>query len=93
MSVIQQNHVFIDPEHCNSSVGYHITMGTYENRDKVKSHTLSATVVLADCSHKIDWVFDSDYDNNEKITAAIDMLVEFRKKYNAARKMITQLNK
>lgn len=32
----QQNHTFIDPENCGSSVGYYITLQEYTPKDKTK---------------------------------------------------------
>jgi hypothetical protein len=89
--MIQQNNVFIDPESCGSSVGYYITIGEYNRKDKPTEHTMSSNVVLADCSHKIDWGFNVGDIN--KIDAAITMLQEFRKKFLETEKLIAKLNK
>jgi hypothetical protein len=87
----QQNNVFIDPESCGSSVGYYITINEYTPKNKPAEYSMSSTVTLADCSHKIDWSFgDSSVD---KIDSAIDMLREFRKKYLETEKLIAKLNK
>lgn len=88
--MVQQNSVFIDPENSGSSVGYYITVGEYAPKDKPTTYTLNATVVLTDCTHKIDWSFD---DGSEKIDAAIHMLQEFRKKHLEMQKMVKSLNK
>lgn len=88
--ITQQNHVFIDPEQCGSSVGYFLQIGENEYKEKV-TYYVSGSVVLADCSHKIDWSFGDD--NLDKIDAAIRMLQEFRKKYIEMQKHVNQLNK
>ena len=95
MSINQQNHVFIDPEECGSSVGYHLTLSEFTSKNSSPEFYVSATVVLADCNRKIDWSFaDLEANKNiEKIDAAIGMLQEFRKKYLDAHKMVTKLNK
>ena len=87
----QQNNVFIDPENCGSSVGYYVTLYECTPRDKPTEYTLNATVVLADCTHKIDWSFGEG--NLDKIDSVIAMLQEFRKKYIDAEKLVTRLNK
>ena len=87
----RQNNVFIDPENCGSSVGYYITISDYTPKDKPTKYSMSANVVFADCSHKIDWNFDSE--GVDKIDEAIRMLVEFRKKYLETVKLIEKLNK
>jgi hypothetical protein len=89
--IVQQNSVFIDPENCGSSIGYYITTNEYKPKDKPAVYSTSATIVLADCSHKIDWNFGED--STAKIDAAISMLQEFRKKYIEAEKMTAKLNK
>jgi len=94
--LVQQNNVFIDPQECGSSVGYHLHIDEHERKDKPSTYSLSATVVLADCNHKIDWTFfsgDDDTNNTDKIDAAIKMLQEFRKKFVDAQKMLNRLNK
>jgi hypothetical protein len=95
MAVIQQKHIFIDPKNCGSSVGYYITISEYENKKEKKiEHNLTGIVVLADCSHKIDWAFDGvDNDQIEKIDAAIGLLQDFRKQYRAAAQMVSNLDK
>jgi hypothetical protein len=90
--VIRQNSVFIDPDNCGSSVGYYITVSEYTPKDKPPNYSVSATVVLADCSHKIDWSF-SDDPNAEKIEVAIKMLQEFKKKYLETLKLVEKLHK
>ena len=87
----QQNSVFIDPENCGSSVGYYITVNEYTPKDKPVQYSLSSTVVLADCSHKIDWSFSAG--DVDKIDEAISMLQEFRKKFLETEKLIAKLNK
>ena len=87
--IILQNSIFIDPENCGSSVGYYITTAEYTPKNEPTQYSLSSTVVLADCSHKIDWSFDSV----DKIDAAIDMLKEFRKQFLEAEKLVSKLNK
>lgn len=89
--VSQQNHVFIDPENCGSGVGYYIHTTEYTHKDKKTEYSMSATVVLTDCAHKIDWCFSGD--SVEKVDAAISMLQEFRKKYIEIDKLVTTLNK
>jgi hypothetical protein len=97
MAVVRQNSVFIDPENCGSSVGYHIVISNYERTKDNKTavtYNLSGTVTLADCNHKIDWDFGNSSDNPvEKIDAAIDMLMEFRKNYIVMQKQYAQLSK
>jgi transposase len=89
----QQNSVFIDPENCGSSVGYYITIGEYHSTKTDKDvHSLSATVVLTDCNHKIDWGFSGNGEI-DKIDSAISMLQEFRKKYIETEKLVAKLNK
>lgn len=87
----QQNNVFIDTENCGSSVGYYIYINEYAPKDKPTQYSVVATVVLADCSHKIDWTFDENY--AEKIDSAIAMLQEFRKKLAETVKLVDRLNK
>ncbi len=89
--ITQQNNIFIDPESCGSSVGYYITVNEYTPKDHPTEYSISATVVLGDCSHKIDWSFGSD--DVDKLDDAIKMLQEFRKKYVETQKMIAKLNK
>ena len=90
----QQNNVFIDPENCGSSVGYYITVNEYTPKDKPKpiEYSISATVVLTDCTHKLDWSFIEE-DSIDKIDSAIAMLQEFRKKYIEVEKLVKRLNK
>jgi len=93
MPLIQQNSIFIDPENCGSSIGYYLGVSEYTDKKSGKTtHSLFANVVLADCSHKIDWGFNGDGDLS-KIDAAIKLLQEFRKKYADTDKMVKQLNK
>jgi hypothetical protein len=88
----QQNNVFIDLENCGSSVGYYINVAEYTPiKDKPTQYSLSATVVLSDCTHKIDWLFGED--GTDKIDSAIAMLQEFRRKYVEAEKLVKKLNK
>jgi hypothetical protein len=87
----QQNNVFIDTENCGSSVGYYIHINEYVPKDKLTQYSVVATVVLADCNHKIDWTFDENY--AEKIDSAIAMLQEFRKKLAETVKLVDRLNK
>jgi len=89
--MIRQNNVFIDPENCGSSVGYYITVGEYTHKDKPTTYSIAANVVLADCSHKIDWNFGEDC--VDKIDSAIALLQEFRKKYVETEKLVKKLNK
>lgn len=89
MAISQQDHIFIDPEECGSSVGYYLNLGDY-TQDKKTTYTLSGVVVLADCNHKIDWAFhEGDLD---KIDAAIRMLQKFRRDFVAMEKQVAQLN-
>ena len=85
-----QNHVYIDPDDCESEVGYHISTGEYKGKTKT-TYSINATVVLADCSRKIAWGFTLE--DEEKIDKAISMLQEFRKKYIATVKTVNDLNK
>lgn len=89
--MVQQNSVFIDPESCGSSVGYYITVSEYYPKGQPTIYSLVSTVILADCSHKIDWSFDKD--GVDKIDAAIGMLQEFRKKFIETEKLVAKLNK
>lgn len=91
MTIPQQGHVFLDPENSGSSVGYYLTISDHTPKDKKTIYSLSATVVLTDCSHKIDWGFSEEH--VAKIDAAIHILQEFRKKYVEAEKMVLKLNK
>lgn len=75
----QQNHVYIDPKNCQSGVGYYVTVDEHAPKDKPTEYSLTANVVLEDCSHKID--------------AAIGMLTEFRKKFLETEKLVAKLNK
>jgi hypothetical protein len=89
--IVQQNNVFIDPENCGSSIGYYITTSEHKPKDKPPVYSTSATVVITDGAHKIDWSFGEE--SIEKIDAAIHMLQEFRKKYVEVEKMVAKLNK
>jgi hypothetical protein len=92
----QQNNVFLNPSDCGSSVGYYINIYEYTPKDKPTVYSISATLVLADCSHKIDWGFsegDNDNEGIEKIEAAISMFQEFKKKYIETQKLVSKLNK
>ncbi len=89
--ITQQNSVFINPEDCGSSVGYYITVGEYTPKDKPTRYSIAATVVLTDCSHKIDWSFDEK--GVDKIDTAVAMLQEFRKKLLETTKLIDKMNK
>jgi len=88
----QQNNVFIDPENCGSSVGYYIAVNEYTPKDKPTEYSISAVVVLADCTHKLDWSFNEE-GSIGKIDSAIAMLQEFRKKYIEVEKLVKRLNK
>jgi len=87
----QQNHVFIEPESCGSGVGYYLSVNEYTRKDTPVTYSMSATVVLTDCAHKIDWQFEDE--GTEKIDAAITMLQEFRKKLVETAKVVKRLNK
>ena len=91
MSIVQQNSIFIDPEECGSNIGYYITTGDHTDKKNKTTYYMSATVVLTDCSHKIDWSFSAD--KVDKIDTAIHMLQEFRKKFLETEKLISKLNK
>jgi len=91
-----QNNVFIDPENCGSSIGYYITVAEYKPKDKPIEYSVSATVVLADCTHKLNWSFGGGVEEKaalEKIDAALAMLQEFRKKFVETAKLVSRLNK
>lgn len=89
---IQQNSVFIDPESCGSSVGYYLYSSEYTPaKGGPTEYSISGTVVLADCSHKIDWSFvEGDVG---KINAAIAMLIEFKIKFLEAEKAVKSKRK
>ena len=87
----QQNHVYIDPKNCQSGVGYYVTVDEYSPKDKPTVYSVSANVVLEDCSHKIGWDFGAG--DIDKIDAAIGMLTEFRKKFLETEKLVAKLNK
>ena len=89
--MIQQGHIFIDPENCGSSVGYRTCITDYENSKKEIIYSLSATVSLTDCNHKIDWEFSTD--DLDKIDTAIAILKEFRTKYVIAQRTYANLIK
>ena len=91
MSIVQQNSVFIDPEECGSNVGYYITTSDHTDKQNKTTYYMSATVVLTDCAHKIDWNFSEG--KVDKIDSAIHMLQEFRKKFLETEKLISKLNK
>lgn len=96
MAINQQNHVFLDPEECGSSVGYYLTLGDYTGKNTPTEYYVSGTVVLTDCNHKIDWSFSDRSDpekNLAKIDAAIQMFQEFRKKMVESQKSVSKLNK
>lgn len=91
MTIKAQNHAFIDPAECGSSVGYYLTTSEYHNkRTGATEHYINANVILSDCNHKINWTFSlGDID---KIDAAISILVEFRKKFLATERTLNRLN-
>jgi hypothetical protein len=87
-----QNSRFIHPESCGSAVGYYITVSEHRNKYGSKetvSFDLTATIVLSDCSHKIEWTFCED--QLDKVDAAIDMLKDFRRNLNFANNMVERL--
>lgn len=90
--ITHQNSIFIDPENCGSSIGYYITTSEHTPKDKPVRYNVSATVVLTDCSHKIDWSFCGDLDDLGKIESAISMLQEFKKQYIDTAKVVNKLN-
>jgi hypothetical protein len=74
--------IYIDPTNCDSQVSYKINYVEYgEGADKKKS--LNASVLLSDCSRRIDWYFNGDEDSLEKIDKAIGMLNVFRRNLKA----------
>ena len=92
--ITHQNSVFIDPKNCGSNVGYYIVTCECKRKDKPTTYSFCGTVVLTNCSHKIDWTFGGDYNGGvEKIDKAISMLQEFRNKYLETEKSIAKLNK
>ena len=82
----QQNHVYIDPR-----VGYCVAVYEHTPKDKPTVYSVSANVVLEDCSHKMGWGFGAG--DIDKIDAAIGMLTEFRKKFLETEKLVAKLNK
>lgn len=88
-----QNNVFIDPDNCGSSIGYYLHIDEYTPKDRPVTYSINATVVLADCSHKIDWSFSPSNGGIEKIDSAIQMLQEFRQKYVETEELAEKLNK
>lgn len=94
MPMSQQNHVFVDPEHCGSGIGYYLNISEYEDKKAGKTkYSLNATIVFSDCSHKIDWMFGEHDGSIDKVDAAIKILQEFRKKYSETEKHVKLLNK
>lgn len=98
----KQNHIFIDPPNCGSSVGYRMYVESREVNAGPPSavyttHSLEATVTLTDCNRLIDWSFywggDTNDDNVAKIDAAIALLQEFRAEYVKTYKLVNKLNK
>jgi hypothetical protein len=59
---------YIDPADCGSTIGFSI----------VRGRRLSATIDLADCTHKIQWYFYGTEDGVSKIDRAISVLEDFR---------------
>ena len=91
-----QNHIWIDPENCESAVGYHIHVDEYTPKGAAAIHSVHGTVSLSDCHRKIEWGFSESEGSRgsiEKIDEALEMLMEFRKEYIAANKLATELNK
>ena len=67
---------FIDAYDCGSTVGYSIRNGR---------HGLSGAIYLTDCNRKIDWYFSDKDAGIAKIDKAIEILVEFRNNFKAAK--------
>ena len=81
--------MYIDPEGCDSQVSYKINLSEYGDGADAK-RSLNASVLLSDCSRRIDWYFHGDEDSLEKIDKAIGMLTAFRRNLKA---QIHQLKK
>lgn len=85
---------FLDPLNCGSTIGWYVSTRTsYGQENKVVAE---GTVVLSDCSRKIEWSFDREdtfNQNVEKIDKAIDMLMAFRRSLLSANKEADKASK
>ena len=75
--------IYIDPAGCNSQVSFKINRTDYQGR-----MALEATVLLSDCSRRIDWYFNHEPDSLKKIDRAIEMLKKFKRHLAAESKKI-----
>ena len=81
--------IYIDPAGCDSQISYKINKYTYGEGADAKA-TINASVLLSDCSRRIDWYFNAKEDSLEKIDKAIGILNAFRRNLKA---QIHQLKK
>lgn len=70
---------YIDPTDCDSQVSYKINLNEYKHDDGTVKKSINATVLLSDCSRRIDWYFGETDQSLEKIEKAIEMLSAFRR--------------
>lgn len=70
--------IYIDPASCDSQISYKINLQTYKGKQN-----LNASVLLSDCSRRIDWYFGHEESSLAKLDKAIKFLNTFRRKLKA----------
>lgn len=78
-TILFHDAAYIDPTDCDSQVSYKIKIEEYKKEDGTIKKNISASVLLSDCSRRIDWYFSDSEGSLEKIEKAIEMLSIFRR--------------
>jgi Iap family predicted aminopeptidase len=73
--LVASSSAYIDPLNADSTVSYKVLV----------SDSVWGSVLLTDCTRKIEWYFGVD-DSIEKVDRAVAMLQEFKAAYLAAKK-------
>ncbi len=82
--------IYIDPANCDSQVSYKINRTSYGDPERPG---INASVLLSDCSRRIEWYFNGDDEYIEKIDRAIDLLNVFRDLLASEVKKLNRQNK
>ena len=77
--------IYIDPQDCDSQISFKINRVTYHQG---KEKNLTASVLLSDCTRRIDWYFNQEPDSIKKLDRAINMLQKFKRHLVAESKKI-----